>query len=64
MRPIVIKAFDFIEEYYWFGRFMSRAAATEMDPRFPPVGRFNWFFRILRMFVRAGERVMTVVEPS
>ncbi len=65
VRPIVVTAFDFIEEYYWFGRFMSRAAATEMDPRFPPVGRFNWFFRICQFFVSLGERLMvTVIEPS
>ncbi len=65
VRPIVIKAFDFIEEYYWFGRFMSRAAATEMDPRFPPVGRFEWFFRICQFFTRLGERLMvTVIERS
>jgi hypothetical protein len=65
VRPIVVTAFDFIEEYYWFGRFMSRAAATAMDPRFPPVGHFNWFFRICQFFVSLGERLMvTVIEPS
>ena len=65
VRPIVITAFDTIEEFYWLGRFMSRATATQMDSRFPPVGRFNWFFRICRFFVRIAERLMvTIIEPS
>jgi uncharacterized protein (DUF362 family) len=58
VRPIVVWAFDWIEERYWLSRFMSRAAATEMDPRFPPRGRFAWFFRICQAFVRFGERLL------
>lgn len=65
VRPIVVAAFDFFEEHNRLSRFMSRAAATQMDPRFPPVGRFNWFFRICQFFVRLGERFfVTVIEPS
>ena len=65
VRPIVVKAFDFIEEHYWLGRFMSRAAATQMDKRFKQVGRFGWFFRVCQFFVGLGERfVVTVLEPS
>jgi uncharacterized protein (DUF362 family) len=61
VRPIVIKAFDFFEEYYWLSRFLSRAAATEMDKRFPPVGRFAWFFSILQAITRVLERVLVEV---
>jgi hypothetical protein len=44
---------------------MSRAAATQMDRRFPAVGRFNWFFRICQFFVSRVERLLvTVIEPS
>jgi uncharacterized protein (DUF362 family) len=65
VRPIVVTAFDFIEERYWLSRFMSRAAATQMDPRFPPVGRFRWFFQICQLFFWLGERLLvTVIEPS
>jgi uncharacterized protein (DUF362 family) len=65
VRPIVVSAFDVIEEYYWLGRFMSRAAATQTDKRFPPVTRFNWFFRICNAFVRLAERfLVTVIEPG
>ncbi len=58
VRPIVVWAFDWFEERYWLGRFMSRAAATEMDPRFPAFGHFDWFFRICQATVRQGERML------
>jgi uncharacterized protein (DUF362 family) len=59
VRPIVVIAFNVIEEFYWFGRFMSRAAATQMDPRFPQVKRFGIFFRITQAVVRLLEGLMT-----
>lgn len=58
VRPIVVWAFDWFEERYWLGRFMSRAAATQMDRRFPPFGHFDWFFRMCQACVRLGERAM------
>ena len=58
VRSIVVWAFDWFEERYWLGRFMSRAAATQMDARFPPFGHFDWFFRICQSIVRLGERAL------
>jgi uncharacterized protein (DUF362 family) len=46
VRPIVVTLLDFFEERYWLGRFMSRAMANQMDKRFPPVRRWQWFFGI------------------
>lgn len=59
VRPIVVVGFNVIEEFYHFGRFMSRAAATQMDPRFPQVARGAWFYRIAQAIVRGIERLMT-----
>lgn len=61
VRPIVVWAFDWFEERYWMGRFLSRAAATQQDARFPPFGHFDWFFRICQRVVRLGERLMVRV---
>ena len=35
LKPIVIKLLDVVEEWYGVSRFMSRAFASEQDPRFP-----------------------------
>ncbi len=59
VRPIVVIGFNVIEEFYWFGRFMSRAAATESDPRFPQVGRFQGFFKVMQAIVRLLEGLLT-----
>ncbi|MBI5958374.1 MAG: DUF362 domain-containing protein [Chloroflexi bacterium] len=65
VRSIVVRAFDLIEEFYWLGRFMSRTAATQSDPRFPQVGRFSWFFRITQAFVRVIEPlVLKATDPN
>ncbi len=58
VRAIVVWAFDWFEERYWAGRFMSRAAATGVDSRFPPFGHFDWFFRICQAIVGLGESVL------
>jgi uncharacterized protein (DUF362 family) len=59
VRPVVVLVFNVVEELYWFGRFLSRAVATQMDPRFPPVSRGAWFFRITQAIVRVIERLIT-----
>lgn len=46
VRPIVVALLDFFEERYRFSRFMSRAMANQMDKRFPPVRRWQWFFGV------------------
>lgn len=56
-RPVII-GFNVSEEFYWLGRVLSRAAATEMDPRFPQIRRFGGVFRILQAIVRVVERLM------
>lgn len=64
VRPIVVHIFDKLEEYYRLSRFMSRVAADQMDPRFPPAGHFKWFFSICQAIMRVLERLLVVVEPQ
>lgn len=46
IRTFVIKILDFMEEFYWLSRIISRAMANQMDPRFPPVSQWQFFFGI------------------
>ncbi|RPJ29237.1 MAG: DUF362 domain-containing protein [Planctomycetaceae bacterium] len=65
VRPIVVVAFNVIEEFYHLRRFMSRAVATQMDSRFPPVGQGRWFFQITQAIVRVLEGVLTrATDPN
>jgi uncharacterized protein (DUF362 family) len=59
VRPVVISVMDFMEERYWLSRFMSRLMASRMDPRFPPVSRWQWFFGVGQALVRLIEGFMT-----
>lgn len=60
VRPFVVSVLDFLEEYYWLSRFSSRALASDQDPRFPPVERYQWFFGITQKIVGFLERWTTV----
>lgn len=59
VRPFVVSVLNFAEEYYWLSRFSSRALASQQDPRFPPVKRFQWFFGITQRIAGSLERVTT-----
>jgi uncharacterized protein (DUF362 family) len=52
VRPFVIKVLDVLEEWYWFSRVTSRSFANQMDPRFPPVSRYQWFFGSIQALSR------------
>ena len=58
IRPFVIKMLNFLEECYWFSRFMSRAMANKMDARFPPVKQCQWFFGTTQTLTRWFEPVL------
>jgi hypothetical protein len=36
----------------------SRAFASQQDPRFPPVSRWQWLFGIFQTLVRCVERLL------
>lgn len=55
IRPIVVKVMDVTEEWYSVSRFLSRLGAAYHDPRFKPVSRFQWFFGLAHVLVRAIE---------
>ena len=59
VRPFVVLAFNVLEERYWLSRFFSRAMASQMDRRFPPVRRGQWFFSITQALVRLIEGLLT-----
>lgn len=58
VRPIAIRILDFVEERYWLSRILSRSAASEMDPRFPHVSRWQWLFNIPQGAVRLIEGLL------
>ena len=58
VRPFAVKALDVIEERYWLSRILSRSAASEMDPRFPHVNRWQWLFNIPQGLVRLFEGLL------
>jgi uncharacterized protein (DUF362 family) len=64
VRPFVVWALDFLEEFYALSRFMSRAMASRQDPRFRPVSRFNWFFTLAHNLVELVERLLTKPIPK
>lgn len=57
--PLVIGALDGIEEVYGLSRFLSRAFASEQDPRFPPVRRWQWLFGPLQRLAGSVERCLS-----
>jgi len=57
--PLVIVALDGIEELYGLSRFLSRACASEQDPRFPPVRRWQWLFGPLQRLAGYVERLLS-----
>ena len=57
IRPVTVKIMDVAEEAYGFSRFMSRSFAHEQDERFPPVSRWQWFFRPIQSLSRLFERL-------
>lgn len=59
VRPFVVIALNILEEFYYLSKFMSRAMASRMDKRFPPVSRWQWFFGITQAVVRFFENLFT-----
>jgi uncharacterized protein (DUF362 family) len=59
LRPFTVKALDLAEEAYWTSRFFSRSLASQQDPRFPPVSRWQWLFGIFQAFTRVIEPIFT-----
>jgi uncharacterized protein (DUF362 family) len=59
VRPITVWLLNGFEEFYRISRFMSRAMASRMDPRFPPRSRAQWFFGLTQRLVRAIESLGT-----
>lgn len=57
VRPFVVRTLDTVEEMYRLSRFFSRSFASDMDPRFPPVARHQWFYGITQAAARFIERV-------
>ena len=64
VRPFVVIALNWVEELYWLSRFLSRAMASDQDPRFRPVSRGQWFFGIFQSLTRLLERLLTRTSPS
>ena len=59
VRPFVVVALNIMEELYGLSRFMSRAMASRMDKRFPPVSKWQWFFSITQWIVGLLEGLAT-----
>jgi len=59
VRPFVVKMLDILQKFYGLSRFMSRALAAHMDPRFKPVSRFHRFFEFTHGVVRFIEGLLT-----
>ena len=57
IRAFVVIAMDAIEEAYWISRFFSRAFASEQDPRFRPVSRWQALYGFLQSITRLFERL-------
>jgi uncharacterized protein (DUF362 family) len=55
VRPIVVTALDFFEEFYWLSYVGSRTLATPQDERFKPVSRWQWFFGIAQRMTQLVE---------
>jgi uncharacterized protein (DUF362 family) len=51
VRPFVVVALNVMEEMYGLSRVMSRAMASRMDKRFPPVSKWQWFFSVTQWIV-------------
>ena len=66
IKPVVVKLMDVIEEWYRVSRFMSRAFASQQDPRFPPVSAAQWLFGKLQAGARLLEHIglSAVVQPA
>ena len=63
VRRITVLLLNIFEEYYQVGRFMSRAMANRMDPQFPPVKRWQWFFAMTQGITGIVENLL-VEHPS
>src|SRR5262249_46363139 len=63
IRPFVVVAMNFIEEWYGVSRFFSRAFASQQDPRFPPVSRLQWLFGFFQWMTRVFEGILTKKAP-
>jgi uncharacterized protein (DUF362 family) len=59
IRPIVVALANGSEEVRWLIKTMSRSMASQMDPRFPPVRKGQWFFGIIQAVVRFSEGLGT-----
>jgi nucleoside-diphosphate-sugar epimerase/uncharacterized protein (DUF362 family) len=57
IKPVVIELLNLVEEWYHVSRFMSRAFASQQDPRFPPVSATQWLFGKLQAGARLLERI-------
>lgn len=55
VRPITVWFLDVAEEWYWLSRLSSRTLASQQDPRFPPVSRFQWLFGPVQALIRLLE---------
>jgi len=54
----VVFALDQAEEMYRLSRFFSRSLAGEMDPRFPPVRKNQWFYGKTQAVLRMAQHVV------
>jgi hypothetical protein len=62
VRPITVKVFDILEEFYWTSYVLSRTFASRQDPRFQPVSRWQWLFGGLQKVARALEGLAVKVN--
>lgn len=58
VRPFTVWILDVVEENYWLSRILSRSAASQMDPRFPHVSRWQWLYNIPQGIIRLIEGLM------
>jgi uncharacterized protein (DUF362 family) len=59
LRPFTVKALNLLVKAYWTSIFLSRALASQQDPRFPPVYQWQWFFGIFQAIARMIEPLST-----
>ncbi|MBI5564987.1 MAG: DUF362 domain-containing protein [Chloroflexi bacterium] len=63
VRTFFVKTLDVLQKFYRLSRFMSRALAARMDPRFKPVSRFQWFFKVTHAIVQRVEGLSVKPAP-
>ncbi len=59
VRPLIVKLLDIGEEFYWTSYVLSRALASQQDPRFRPVSRWQWLFGVFQRASRLVEGLAT-----